>query len=180
MKRLYVAVVSMGLLLAIVTGYSYADMGDGRGPTGGFHKEGMPMQCHDGHGKGSMMEREHHFSRMLASLGLDDKQTESIRAIRSKVKKDMVKKRAELEIARIDLRDLLAKDQVDMSAVETMVKKMSGLQTEIRIARIKSMQEIKAVLTPEQRKKLKEMRERGPERTPERMGYARPDEDSNT
>ncbi len=96
------------------------------------------------------------------SLGLDEKQREAIKEIKSRVMKDTIRKRADLEIARIDLKDIIHKDQVDMNAAEATLKKIASLQTDIRLSHIKAMQEIKSKLTPEQRKKLEEMRERGP------------------
>ena len=139
----------------------------------GFSEEGMHMMSpmrHDGRG---IMEREHHLWRSLMSVGLDEKQMEAVREIKSRVMKDTIRKRADLEVARIDLRDLLHKDQVDMSAAETTLKKMASLQTDIRLSHIKALEEIKTKLTPEQRKKFKEMGEMGP--MPERMmhGYMR-------
>ncbi len=49
-----------------------------------------------------------------------------------------------------------------MAAVEATLKKMASLQTDMRLSHIKALQDIKAELTPEQRKKLKEIREMGP------------------
>ncbi len=164
MKRLLIGMLSIGLLLAMVTQYSYAQMcGAGHGPDGGFRQGQMPMMGRGGHDGMGMMKREHHFEKMIAALGLDEKQTEAVRAIRSRVAKETVRKRADLQVARIDLRDLMAKDQVDLATADALVKKMAGLQAEIRIAHIKSMQEVKGVLTPEQRKKFKELRARGPQ-----------------
>jgi Spy/CpxP family protein refolding chaperone len=123
---------------------------------GGFREGGMPM-----HDCGGTMKRGHHLWRALMSLGLDEKQKEAIKEIKSRVMKDTVSKRADIEVARIDLRDILARDQVDMNAAETTLKKIASIQTDIRLSHIKAMQEIKTKLTPEQRKKFKEMREAG-------------------
>lgn len=123
---------------------------------------------HDGRG---MMKREHHLWRALMSLGLDEKQKEAIKEIESRVMKDTVSKRADVEVARIELRDLLAKDQVNMNAAEATLKKIASLQTDIRLSHIKAMQEMKAKLTPEQRKKFKEMREMGAKTEKTMHGY---------
>ena len=96
------------------------------------------------------------------SLGLDEKQMESIKEIKNRVMKDTIRKSADLEVARIDLKDIIHMGQVDMNAAEAMLKKIASLQTDIRLSHIKAMQEIKSKLTPEQRKKFKEMREMGP------------------
>ena len=137
--------------------------GSGRG----FSEEGMPMMSpmrHDGRG---MMGREHHLWRTLMSLGLDEKQREAVREIKSRVMKDTIRKKADLEVARIDLKDLLHKDQVDMKAAETTLKKIASLQTDMRLSHIKALEEIKIKLTPEQRIKFKETLEMGP--MPERI-----------
>jgi len=152
------------LAIVFVTQYSSAQT---CGQGGGFRDAGSPMMSsmrHDGRG---MMRKEHHLWRSLMSLGLDEKQMEAIKEIKSRVMKDTIRKRADLEVARIDLKDIIHKDQVDMNAAETMLKKIASLQTDIRLSHIKAMQEIKSKLTPEQRKKLKEMREIGPKQ--ERM-----------
>jgi Spy/CpxP family protein refolding chaperone len=90
-------------------------------------------------------------------LGLDDKQKESLKALRSKTEKDMVKKKADMQIAGIELNDLLDKDPVDMKAVEASAKKKGSLKTEMFLAHIKAREEMKALLTPDQRKRLKDM-----------------------
>ncbi len=161
MNKVLVGLLSGFLLLVSATPNSFAQIcSPGVGPEGGFHGGGMPMMSPGGqHG---MMKHGHHLWRLLAGLGLDEKQKEAVKAIRSRVAKDTIRKRADLEIARIDLKDALRKEQVDMGSVETILKKMASLQTEIRLSHIKSMEEIKALLTAEQKKKLKEMREMGP------------------
>ena len=103
-----------------------------------------------------MMKRHRHMWRMLAGLGLDEKQKEAIQEIKSKAARDAVRKEADLAIARIELRDVLHKDQVDMKAVEASLKKVESVRTDLKLAHIKAREEIKAILTPEQRKKLKE------------------------
>lgn len=164
MKKISAGILVGFLVLVIASQYSSAQTcGKGRS----FSEEGMSMMSpmrHDGMG---MMKREHHLWRALMSLGLDEKQREAIKEIKSRVMKDTVRKRADLEVARIDLRDILDKDQVDMNATEATLRKIASLQTDIRLSHIKAMQEIKTKLTPEQRKKFKEMFEMGPKR--ERM-----------
>ncbi len=162
MKKLFAGFVSGFLFLVVALPYSFAQQGSCSCGPEGFQREGKFMMSNTWHDGRGMMMRDHHMWKLLAGLGLDEKQKEAIKEVRSRVAKDIVKKRADLEVARIDSRDILAKDQVDMAAVETNVKKMASLQADIRLAHIKAMQEIKAKLTPEQQKKFQEMREMGP------------------
>jgi Spy/CpxP family protein refolding chaperone len=132
--------------------------GMGGGMQGGMGQKRMGMM----HGAGGMqgegmMDDDHPMWKHLMSLGLDDKQQDALRAIKSKAMKDAVRKKADKQIAKIELHDLLDKDTVDMKAVEALAKKIEGLKTEMFISHIKVKEEIKALLTPAQRKQLKDM-----------------------
>ena len=60
----------------------------------------------------------------LMGLGLDEKQREAIKEIKSRVIKEAIRKRADEHIAGIELKDLLDKDPVDMKAVEAKLKQI--------------------------------------------------------
>lgn len=96
---------------------------------------------------GSPMEK-------LKALGLDEKQKEAVQVIHFRTKKEMVRNRAEVQVAEIELKELLSKDPVDMKAAEAAVKKIEGMKSEKRMLHIKTMEEIKANLTPEQKNKF--------------------------
>jgi Spy/CpxP family protein refolding chaperone len=137
--------------------------GSGGGMQGGkmecMEHPGMDiMHGMDGmQGCGMMMDDDHPMLKQIMSLGLDEKQKEAFKALRSKTMKDMIKKRADKQIAGLELKDLLDKDVVDMKAVEASVKKSASLRTEMFLAHIRAHEEMKSILTPEQRKRLKEM-----------------------
>ena len=76
--------------------------------------------------------------------------------------KEKIRRTADMRIAQIELKDLLSRDPVDMKAVEAKVKQLEAMRTEMQLSHIKAMEECKAKLTPEQRKKLREMIEAGP------------------
>ena len=96
---------------------------------------------------GSPMEK-------LKALGLDEKQKEAVQAVHFRTKKEMVRNRADIQVAEIELKEVLSKDPVDLKAAEAAVKKIEGVKSEMRMLHIKSMEEIKANLTPEQKKKF--------------------------
>jgi len=144
MKKL-VVVLAISSLLAIVSVVYAQDPG--------MIGEGSEM--------GPGMMGEHHILGKLMSLGLDEKQKEAVKGIVRKTMKETIKQRADLDIARIDLKDLLDKDSVNMKAVESKLKQIASSETDIRLSRIKEHEEIKSKLTPDQRKKLKEMMEHG-------------------
>jgi len=149
MKRMMIVVLSGLMFLGMASHRSYADPCG----CGGMGMHGGPQMMHRGwgsrHGKQVMWKK-------LMGLGLSDQQMDALRAIRSRVTKDTIKKRADLALARVELRELLHKDPVDMKAVEAGLKKVESVRTDLKLSHIKAREEIKAVLTPEQRKKLKE------------------------
>jgi len=161
MKKVLVGMIVGLWLLTVATPYSFAQMCNPGGvPERAFHGDRMYMWSPMMHG-GMKQAGHHHFWKLLAGLGLDDKQKDSLKALRSKTMKDVTKKMADKKIAGIELRDLLDKDPVDMKAVEASVKKSESLRTEILLAHIKAHEEMKSILTPDQRKKMKEMMEGG-------------------
>jgi protein CpxP len=91
---------------------------------------------------------------MLKTLGLDEKQKEAVQSIHFRTKKDMIRMRADEQVAEIELREILSKDPVDLKTAEAAVKKIEGMKSEMKITHIKAKEEIKSNLTPEQRKKF--------------------------
>ncbi len=150
MKKMMIGIVAGFLFLAMAPLSSHADPCGCGGPGG---EGGMGMGMHHGSG---FREREHLLWKSLMQLNLSDKQKEALAAIRSRVTKEVIRKRADLEVAQVELRDLLAREPVDMKAVEASLKKAEALRTDLRLARIKAREEVKAQLTPEQRTQLKE------------------------
>ncbi len=132
-----------------------------QGGMGGMTHGDMDMMQGMGGMRGMMMADDHPVWKHLMTLGLDDKQKDALKTLRSKTMKDMARKRADKQIAGIELKDLLDKDPVDMKAVEASVKKNESLRSEMFLAHIRMHEDIKAILTPEQRKRLKEMMETG-------------------
>ncbi|MGE5300209.1 MAG: Spy/CpxP family protein refolding chaperone [Acidobacteriota bacterium] len=151
MKKLaaMVAAVSIVALAAL----AYGDM-DGRGM-------GPGMMCGCGM-DGRVMGADHDMSQHLMGLNLDEQQKASIGEIRSRMMKETIRRTADMRIAQVELKDLLSQDPVDMKAVEAKVKQLEAMRTEMQLSHIKAMEECKSKLTPEQRKKLREMIEAGP------------------
>jgi len=146
MKKLaaIVAAVSIVALAAL----AYGDMGG--------HGMGSGMMCGCGM-DGQMMGTEH-----LKSLSLDEQQKSLIGEIKSRMMKETIRRTADMRIVQIEVKDLLSQDPVAMKAVEAKVKQLEMMRTEMHLSHIKAMEDCKTKLTPEQRKKLREMIEDEP------------------
>lgn len=137
-------------------------MGEGMpcgGMMGGMKHEGMGMMRGMG---GGMMEGDHPMMKLLMGLNLDDQQKEALRGIKSRVMKERIRRSSDLRIAQMEQKELLDKDPVDIKAVEAKLKQIEALKTDMHLSLIKAMEDIKAKLTPEQKKKFRAMLEKGP------------------
>jgi Spy/CpxP family protein refolding chaperone len=109
------------------------------------------------------MSRPSQLVRMLkAELGLSDEQEKQLTHLFSQAMKTRIKQRADLRIAELELGELLEADPVDMGQVEGQMKAIEGLRTTLRLSLIKSHEEAKGILTPEQRQKLARLHDRLP------------------
>lgn len=101
-------------------------------------------------------------ANLKAQLGLSDQQETRLREIRESRQRDAIRHRADLEVARLDLRRLMESPTVDRKALDAKVKEISDLQAAGFRARVDTMLAMREVLTPEQMKKWQELRpERG-------------------
>ena len=96
--------------------------------------------------------------RLYEELGLTDEQTEKLRSLRVEARKAAVRNRADLQVQRIELGELLRADSPSKAQVDRKVQEITKVQGAAFAARINTMLSTKAVLTPEQRAKARELR----------------------
>jgi Spy/CpxP family protein refolding chaperone len=156
----------------------------------GFQQEGYPfgkppvmpgnveqlMPCDTGHRRGMLGQKYHYFID-FRSLNLDEKQNDALKEIENDTAKELIRKKADMLIAQIELQELLEKDTVDLKAVEKKIIQIEALKTEAQLIVIKSIQIMKTKLTPDQLKILKKIRAMGhPGMRPPMMGEMMCDE----
>ncbi len=90
-------------------------------------------------------------------LGLTDDQKEKIQTLKMKVKKSMIMKEAEIDVAAIDIMDMLKADQTDMSAVNKLIDKKYGVKTQKAKELAVAYVEAKGILSKDQMKKAKDI-----------------------
>jgi Spy/CpxP family protein refolding chaperone len=160
MKKLGLTIVIAAFLIGLAAAGVNARMDDGPGMAGAKGKGGgMGMSGEMGMGpRGGMgMWDGTHARHIISMLGLDDNQTAEVKSILFKLQKDMIKKRADIGVAEVELEEILDKDPVDMKAAEAKVKQVASLKAEATIMHIQGIEAVKARLTPEQKKKLMEV-----------------------
>jgi Spy/CpxP family protein refolding chaperone len=90
-------------------------------------------------------------------LGLSTDQVTQIKKLRAEARKQAIRQRADLAVARLELRELMDASTVDEKAVTAKVKTISDLQGAALLARTNERLAMRRILTPEQQEKLKQL-----------------------
>jgi hypothetical protein len=89
-------------------------------------------------------------------LGLSADQVKKLEQLRDNFQRQSIRNEADSRIIELDIATLLDGPSVDVGKVETKIREAEKLRADLRIARIKVIEQAKAVLTAEQRKKYSE------------------------
>jgi Spy/CpxP family protein refolding chaperone len=162
MKRIWSCFVLSFFFLFVASQLSYAEAGaHGNKMEKDFPDESAfsmkPPPCPMEQMQG-IPEFGHPFPMHIRGLNLDEKQMAALKEIENSVLKELIRKKADVQIAEIELQELLDKDIVDLKAVEAKLKQIAVLKTETQLIVIQSVEKMKAKLTARQRETLKKMR----------------------
>ena len=138
------------------------DPGDQRGP-GGPGEQGF--------GRGERMGRrgfergrgEFGLAHLLNNpairekLGITAEQLGAIRKQESDFRKAEIRDRADLEVKRVDLKDLLEADKPDRAAIDAKLQEISNSRLALEKSRVHFHLAMKEAITPEQREKLHQL-----------------------
>lgn len=100
--------------------------------------------------------------RLSQELGLTDEQLQQLRKLGVEHARQNIQRRAEIEIARLDLRELVEAATLDEKAVAAKVKELSDLHAGALKARVQQALDFRKALTPEQQEKWRSLRLREP------------------
>ncbi len=102
--------------------------------------------------------------RQLDKLNLDPTQREQVQAILDAAKPEREQVRTQLESARDQMHELMKQDPPDETKIMEQADSLGQLQTAAHKAMLHTMLQVRAVLTPEQRAQLEDLkpRRRGP------------------
>ncbi len=112
----------------------------------------------------------------VKALALSDKQQKDIEDLTVKHHKEMIKLDADLKILRVDMHQLIEDNGSD-SDIRAQAKKVSQLKQKMSDAMLDHMLDLRRILTPDQQKKLQEVRKsKGPGQMM-KMDFPEPDQD---
>ena len=128
------------------------DEGDGEHMDQRMHRMG-PRR---GMGMGPMGHGGPGLRGRFAELNLTGDQRTKLQALHEAQARKAVQRRADMQLARIDLHKLMREDRPNMASVNAQIDKMARLHAEAMKARFETHMQARALLTPEQVKKLRE------------------------
>jgi len=156
MPKYLVGLLFCGLFLMLANGGFAQGRHGFRGPGFGKH--------HGGFGN---------IERLAGKLDLSENQVNTIKAERLKTQKQAIQLHADLQVARLELRDMMGDGKPDENKVKQQVEKMGELHTSLMLTRVQGRLKMKEILTEEQLGKLKEMRLEMRSRPDRKRGHSR-------
>ncbi len=125
----------------------------------------MNMDEHKG-AHGSMMDQCHmdKMSSMMdkcvehaEKIGLTEAQLAKMKPLHREMQKKMVRDKADVKIAELDLMEIMEVKDFDLDKANAAVRKIADLMTAQHLEMIKTMKEVRGMLTDEQFNKMKSM-----------------------
>ncbi len=101
------------------------------------------------------------------ALGLSADQVRKLEQLRDGFQRQSIRNEADLRIVEIDSAALLENDPVDLAKLEAKMREGEKLRTDLRMARIRAIEQARGLLNAEQKKKLQEF---NPQPLPPRFG----------
>ncbi len=88
-------------------------------------------------------------------LELSDKQVDAIKELKFATKRELVKRSAEIDLVKIDIKEKLYKDKIDLAGINPLIDKKYELKKEKAKYLVKQYAALKGILTDKQLKELK-------------------------
>jgi hypothetical protein len=159
MKRLGIVAAVLAVVLTALAGAGLVRAGQGDRDAPRSHDSMTEMMRGMGMGaRAEMLGRERPLVslalRHRQELGLSAEQVKTLEGLAEQFQKDAEARVSQIKTAEGELAALLKKEPV---GVETKVRSIETLRADLRIARIRTIEQGRAALTPEQRTKLEQL-----------------------
>lgn len=87
-------------------------------------------------------------------LELSSQQVKDLKKLRSRFERASIRREADIKVAKMELEELMEEDSIDLEKTEGKVREVERLRADQKLSRIHKVAEAKALLGPDQRKKL--------------------------
>lgn len=90
-------------------------------------------------------------------LGISEEQVEALRNRHSEAMKQMIQNKCQIKMNMIDVKNAVMREEIDMPTAESKIREIGKLKGDMFVAMVQAMNEMRHILTPEQRKKVRDM-----------------------
>lgn len=87
-------------------------------------------------------------------LELSAQQIKELKKLRSRFERESIRREADIKVAKMELNELLEGDSIDLEKAEGKVREVERLRADQKLSRIRTVEDAKALLHADQRKKL--------------------------
>jgi len=101
-----------------------------------------------------------HILKFKEGMSLTADQEQKLRELKTQYTKDRIKMKATIQLANIDLHELLRDEKASLSDIENHLKNVHALKADLYMASIKAKRNAKSVLTTEQQSRMNKIHER--------------------
>jgi Spy/CpxP family protein refolding chaperone len=146
--------ISLGLFVFLfaVFNTTAAHSKDHHGKTGGFDLEKK------------VLHKMHLAISNQEELALSEDQCQKIKTLKIATKKDLIKRKAEIDLLSIDMKSKLGEDPLDVEGLNTIIDQKYDKKKAKTKALVEAYAKFKAILTDEQKKKLKKICSKSPKK----------------
>jgi Spy/CpxP family protein refolding chaperone len=136
--------------------------GSGHHVSKGMHSGTSMHSTSSGHmgGHQSATKFIDHILKFKEGMAITDQQESQLNTIKTAYKRNRIKMKAEVELANLDLHEVLKDENAHLSGIESKLKQVHALKADLYMASIKAKRDAKGVLTPEQRSRMKAVHDR--------------------
>ncbi len=121
-------------------------------------KEGMEQKMGmEGYGESSYGDGPFDVEVFKERLKLNNDQVEKLKRLRSDYRKEVIKRRANLRVAELELWELIDAKNLDMGKAEKKVREVEAMRSDLMLYRLKTLQETRKFLTDEQYEQFREI-----------------------
>ena len=107
------------------------------------------------HGRGAHVEDR--LQQSLQQLGLNESQQTTVQTLLRTQAKERIRLRAEIDAMRVDLRQLLRADTVDLNSVKAALQAIAAKEVDLQTAHFTLLHDIRQILTSDQRKQFQSL-----------------------
>lgn len=147
MRKYLIVTVTLVLALGLMQSVSFAEKRAGY-DHGRYHKKSV---------KEKFFKKAKMIYLYQDELNVTDEQLDQIKELKIALKKDLIRKGADLNIIKVDIRSLLHEDEVNINAVNKLIDQKYEIKKAKMKKVVQSYAQLKKILTKEQIEKLKEI-----------------------